>query len=517
MKGFMKVMAGLLVAILVISIPALEAEASFIRNLFRRNQQETQESHPTGLSHVNLVMYLLGDEPNDKDIVYEQLNALLLEKINATLTTNYLSWGDWQDKYSLILAAGDNIDMIFTADWAFYATEAAKGAFHELTPEFLETYMPMTLESQNPAAIGQATIDGKLFAMPKNGAGMEGENWIMVRKDLREKYGMDEIKTVEDLEAYFKAVLANEDGVFPHAAAGDGGFLSTMHTQPNQIFSIGNTDIVFQYPGNNDAPPASDFTYRWFRDDMIPYFEKMREWGELGFWSRNAINNDVQVRDSFENGRSAALTWNATIFRAMENLRSNNPEWDGEAIDINPNTPRRQAYFTNDAIAIAAASRNPGRAAMFIDLVKNDMDVYMALVGGIEGKHYNLIDVDKRIYTHGSDFDDYPWNPSTWCFNLDPLWMREGSPIEEVTFLATQEPLIANPDTMAFRFNVEPVRHEMAAIDALRDEYRPMLQLGMVADINGTVAEWKSKAEASGLEKVMEEFRTQYNAWLESR
>jgi len=464
---------------------------------------------------VSLTMYILGDEPSDLAVVYEEFNKLLKEKINATLKTNYLSWGDWRDRYSLILAAGEDVDLMYTSDWAYYSTEAAKGAFLELKPDFLNTYMPMTMQSQNPAAIMQATLDGKLFAMPKNEAGLEGENWICIRKDLREKYGMDEIKSKEALEAYFIAVLENESGIFPHHASADGGFLNTMYSQPNKLFFIANTDISFSYSGTDAAPAASEFSYMWFNENLMPYFEQMKRWGDLGFWSANAINNPDQVRNSFENGKSASLTWNTTIFAAGKNLRENNPEWDFEAIDVNPGTTRRQAYFTNDAIAIAAASRNPERAAMFIDYVKNDMDVYLALVGGIHGKHYILNADGTR--SAGPDASKYPWNPSTWCFNIYPPVRDADIMPEETLFVTEQEKMIKTPESMAFRFNVEPVKSEMAAIDALRDEYRPILQLGMASDIASTWAEWKGKAEAAGLERMMDEFRSQYNAWLAIR
>jgi putative aldouronate transport system substrate-binding protein len=66
---------------------------------------------------------------------------------------------------------------------------------------------------------------------------------------------------------------------------------------------------------------------------------------------------------------------------------------------------------------------------------------------------------------------------------------------------------------MAFRFDVEPIKNEMAAINALKDEYLPMLELGMSADIGKTVAEWRQKAEAAGLNAIHSELERQYNAW----
>lgn len=467
---------------------------------------------------VSLVMYLLGDVPSDLDRVYEQFNPILKERINATLKTNYLSWGDWQTKYSLILAAGEGVDLMYTSDWAYYTTESAKGAFLELTDEFMNTYMPMTLASQDPASLKQATIGGKLYAIPKNTAGLEGENWVMIRKDLREKYGMAEITSIEQLEEFYIAVLENESGVLPFAASADGGFNSTAWRQPNQLYYLTNIDWCYQISGTETKAPAdfSEITYAWFRDDAIPYYELMKKWSDLGFWSKNAINNTEQVRDAFENGKSASLTWNMTIFLAGKNLRDNNAEWDFEALDINPGTARKQALYTNDAIAIASTSENPERAAMFIDLVKNDLEVYMALNGGIEDVHY-VINADGTRGL-GPEADKYPWAPSTWCFNLARGVAPDNADIldEEVVFTEEQEKLIVAPDMAAFRFDVEPVKNELAAVNALKDEFSPMLQLGMVEDIAATVADWQSKAEAAGLAKIEEEMKKQYEEWYAS-
>jgi len=489
----------------------------------------TVDTPPAGadLPHVGLTMYLLGDEPTDLNLVYDTLlNPMLGDRINATLKTNYLGWGDYRDMYGLILAAGEDIDLIFTSDWAFLAEESAKGAFMEFTQDFMNTYMPNTVRYQNPASLVQATFSGQIFAIPKNISGLETENWPVIRKDLREKYGMSEIKSVSDLEAYFDAVLANEDGIFPHHASADGGWLNILYQQPSQLFFIANSDICFSYQGSEAAPPADAFDYLWFREDLIDYFNLMKVWGDRGYWSANALNNDIQVRDSFENGRSASLTWNFTIFRAGENLRQNGEAegWDFEAFDINPGTTRRGSYFTNDCIAIAAASRNKERAAMFIDLLKDEVDlsVYLALIGGIEGTHYVLNPDGTRSV--GPEQDKYPWNPSTWCFNPAPGVAPEMEPstewwtavLEERAWEENQRPMMKQPASMGFRFDQEPVRAEITAINALRDEYRPILQLGLANDIQATWDEWKSKAEASGLQRMMDEFRSQYNAWIAS-
>ncbi|MDR3121135.1 MAG: ABC transporter substrate-binding protein, partial [Clostridiales bacterium] len=465
---------------------------------------------------VDLTMYVLGDIPSDLDLVYTEVNKMLKETLNATITTKYLSWGEWTSKYSLILASGEDVDLMYTSDWAQYSPEAAKGAFYELTDEFLNTYMPYTVKSQDPASLKQATINGKLFAIPKNTAGLENEGWVMIRKDLEEKYGMSNIDNVDKLEEYYNAVLANESGILPFAAAEittSGSFNSIVWRQPNQLSYLTNIDWCYQYKGSTAAPEYSEITYCWFRDDALPYYERMKKWADLGFWSKNAISNTEQTRDAFENGKSASLVWNETVFLAARNLRTNNPEWDAEVLDVNPGTPRKQALYTNDAIAIADSSENPERAAMFIDYVKNDIDFYFQICGGIKDKHYVINAEGKREL--GPEADKYPWTPSLWCFNWDvDTYPLDATVLpEQIPFRVEQEKLLIAPDTMAFRFDIEPVKSEMAAINALAKEYGNVLELGMAQDIQATLAEWKQKAAAAGLPTIEAELEKQYTAW----
>ena len=56
----------------------------------------------------------------------------------------------------------------------------------------------------------------------------------------------------------------------------------------------------------------------------------------------------------------------------------------------------------------------------------------------------------------------------------------------------------------------------MAAINSVIDEYLGMLEPGMVDDVDATIDEMMSRIEASGLDIVWEEFKKQYNTWLDS-
>lgn len=96
-----------------------------------------------------IVLYVLGDEPKDMGKVLEEVNQkYLLPNLNSTLDIKFLNWSDYQTKYSLVLAGGENVDLIYTASWCYYNEEAAKGAFKEMDMDFIQKYLPYTYEQQ---------------------------------------------------------------------------------------------------------------------------------------------------------------------------------------------------------------------------------------------------------------------------------------------------------------------------------------------------------------------------------
>ena len=56
---------------------------------------ENGESDSAGTSeHVELKMYLLGDRTPDFDEVYGKINEILEEKLNCSVSVDFLSWGE---------------------------------------------------------------------------------------------------------------------------------------------------------------------------------------------------------------------------------------------------------------------------------------------------------------------------------------------------------------------------------------------------------------------------------------
>ena len=59
-------------------------------------------------------MYLIGDRPVDNDEVFEKINERLKAEINATIDVKFMSWSEYESKYPLIFASGEEWDIIYT-------------------------------------------------------------------------------------------------------------------------------------------------------------------------------------------------------------------------------------------------------------------------------------------------------------------------------------------------------------------------------------------------------------------
>ncbi|WP_325175537.1 hypothetical protein [Paenibacillus sonchi] len=133
------------------------------------NKQATGDSGTVDTSQpVTLKMIFVGPKPVDYDAVFGEINKKLKEKINTTLEGEFLDWSDWAQKYPLKLAANEDFDLIYAANWAGYNDQAIKGGFLELTDDMLKKYAPMTWEAMPQVSWGQAKVNGKLYMVPQN-------------------------------------------------------------------------------------------------------------------------------------------------------------------------------------------------------------------------------------------------------------------------------------------------------------------------------------------------------------
>lgn len=462
-----------------------------------------------------IVLYVLGDEPKDMEKVLEEANSkYLLPNLNSNLEIKFLNWSDYQTKYSLVLAGGENVDLIYTASWCYYNEEAAKGAFKEMDMDFVQTYLPYSFEQQPEVSWEQAKIGDKLFAVPKGNASFSNYDFIVARKDLIDKYQLTEPEDWDSFKVFLKelAEVQGETGVVALNTNANRNQTLEPYLQAKGYDYFTEGFDYFYNAGNKEELPAWDSVLYLYTSDLyLDYAEEMAELAADGVWSKDAINDTNDATAYFENGTSGCIGWNFSAVDAGEKL-----EKAGlgtfSVYDVSPDIHMARSRYNGDMIAIATNSKHPERAALVLDYMKSDVDLNRTLLGGIRGEHWDLNEDGQRMVLEAAG--NYSWNSWGWALNRADEPVMAGTDERRLAISDSIDSRELFAEVAGFTFDSSSVAAELSVVNSIVDEYEYSFSLGIYGDnTEAKFNEFKGKLEAAGLDKVTEAMKTQYEAF----
>ena len=468
---------------------------------------------------VELRMFLLGDPAPDYNMMLTELNKLVLRDLNATLRVSWIGWGDFTTRYPLVLASGEPIDIIYTSNWAFFSSSASRGAFIPLNDLFPE-YAPLTFAEMPEVAIGQATINNNIYMKPMNYDEINPHGWV-VRGDLRRKYNIPEIRSLEDFGAYLDAVARNEQGIIPFNAGPFDVELQTSSLLQENFWShnpFGESNFLYDM-----RDPEGRVVHLVETPQYEQFVLKMREWNNNSYWSRSVLQNRIDARDSLENGRSAALILNISTYDALwQDVHASNPHWDLEWFMMGPDNSSFVNPYINNGMAIPTSSRHPELAMRFLEKIHQDEEYYNFLFYGIRGVHYDLTADNRLMLPAGitPDNNRFPAGGSgPWGF-MDRKFHKESAQANPETERVRREvllPRVIIPTLINLVFDGESVKTEIAAVKGLENQYFKPLNFGLMDDPLAYLAEYREMLRRAGVDRVKAEMQKQVDEYLAAR
>ena len=452
---------------------------------------------------VELKMYLIGTPAKDYDAVLAAFNEKAKKDLNCSLSVTWIGWGDFSTKYPLILASGEPIDLIYTSTWTKFNVEAAKGAFLPLE-KLAPLYAPKSFAAQSPGQIQTCTINGHLDALSPAFSQYAAMGYI-VRGDLMKKYGITSIKTLDDIGAFCAAVVKNDKGMDPT------GLDSQSNLDAYQLELMGYYGVSglapFPLAVTTDASGMPTSTVKSYLDDpaMPAYYQKMQDWANAGYWPKNVLSN--KDTNMLTEGTAAMKLHNIDSWVSASMMH---PEWDLQFIPGYPHGKLTSAI--QDGMAIPASSKNPERALMLLEKLKNDESYYDLLTYGIKDKDYTLNAAGELKATDANVFS--PEGYCSWGFK-DPKFLKVlvGSPANMKQVKDAVKATGINTSYVNFTFNVDPVKSQVAAITNVMTQYQMPLSLGYIKDPVEGLATLKQKLKDAGIEAVKAELQKQVDVF----
>ncbi len=465
------------------------------------------------LNAITLKFFIPGDDRPAKAEVLNALYQQTKERLNAKFEINFIPFGDYQNKLTMMAASGDDYDVAFTADWFGFSNMVNKGAFLGIT-DLAKQYAPTLYKFyEDNGILGPCSIDGQLMALPWTEV-KTSKPVFMWRKDIADKLGVQpsDLTTIEGIDQFVTAIASAKPGmtVFDmNVASGrQYGDIIALLQPKYEFMDMGfHSFVVDLNDTSNRVVPVE-------QTDMFREAVKLaKKWYDSGVISKNSLaEKEVKL---FESGK--IFSGKNISEKLYEKTNFTDKTAVCGAVEVYPDNKFNRDTPLNNAMAVNKNAANPERALMFFELISTDSSVYDTLIYGIKDKTYTIDDKGIVGFTKEEDPAKPLWqNWNFWGFLrhdfVKPTVTRDAEAIQKEYEYSTRPNILVSPIS-GFVANPDPIKTELARRDQILEEQGKLLLAGIVkGDIDKSINDYIAKQKAAGLDKIIAELQKQVDS-----
>ena len=486
---------------------------------------------------IQLMITGAGKQANS-DKVWAAFNEQLQQYVpNTTVEFIDVSFDEYSEKFSQVLASGEGVDLAWTGWLINKPQNIADGNLMPLD-DLLAEYGQGIVDilGENVVEIHRNAADGKLYYLPSwQGLCGERRGWLVVT-EIAELAGDT---WIEDTEAALNKWRNNYSGIEDFQAVLDQATKYLAAAKEAGKLGAGiNTGRVFgwsMYNGTRSNPgvggseigiPFEDNTFTVIdgvaSEHYKLYAKTMADWYKEGYIRSDIMSVDTSTLTMPKNGEITDTTY---VFSCDPYLT----EADQEAaiadagMDMTYLPIEENAYLIlggDTSYAIPYCADEPERAMMVLNAIYSQPDLYNTLIYGIEGEDYtkNADGTITTSYVGASPTADDSYGIQRWIIGSckNALINNGTDPNYYADLEALEETARVNP-FLNFTFDRTNVEGICASILNVYYEYGPQIDNGVAGDnweelYNNYMAARKD----AGIEELVTEFQNQLNAYIEA-
>lgn len=461
-----------------------------------------------------LKFFAPGDTPNQMADILAEAEKQMKDTLNLKLEFTFVPWGDYGNRLSMMLAAGDDFDLHLNAPWLSINDYAKKGLIQPWD-DLLAKSGPNVLKATPSLMLEANKFYGKMYGIP-NGTTLSGYSGWFIRQDLREKYGMEKPKNLEDIEKFLLKVKENEKGIIPFSVNAASGYDLNPFWTLDLSFKQFNVDkaSVNIYTTKDTIEPVKGIL-----DDphMLQIIDTMYRWNKSGILDKDVVTQKDD-KGAFNAGKIACKIGDVfTMDQVQTALGSSVPGAIVEFIPC-PGDKLISDFKMWNFTCLNANSKNPERVTQFMDWIYADQAHYDLLQYGIKDK--NWVDTGAGTYSIPEGVDGKTNYNLNGAFLLwKPAFDRtlNGAPEDMKAALAKvrdQNSFIKSP-LSGFEPVTDNLKNEFAKCNAVWLSVVTPYLCGIKDP--ATIPEAKKKLETAGYNKIVEEAQKQVNDFLAAK
>lgn len=300
-----------------------------------------------------------------------------------------------------------------------------------------------------------------------------------------------------------------------------GGYIASN----SNYVAIDGISAGAMWGGNKDDLYTVYSPYMTETDLLVAFAKMMKEWDEIGVWKTDVLNNSSSTnRDDYKVGLVAAdqhhtQTWTGLVSHTLDN----------KIYDTDPDAETGFFYFgeesknlvamsiTHGAMAISAASKNPERALMVYDLLRNDAECYRLMCYGQQGISWDINEDGLRITPEGYNADTQNLGGMTnyWGGRNDDLEIKSADRNWDAI-----DALYEEYDSIKIEYpygqyvpDVDNVQSQINNISEIHMNYMKQIAYGKYSgSAEDIVEEYQEALKQAGIDDVTAELQKQFDA-----
>lgn len=459
---------------------------------------ESESPKNQELEPVTLRIFSRDTSSPDDERVEEYINSLpQVQALNVTIDLVKFAGGssEYLEKIPLLLATNEQMDIGWDNQTGF-AGRLQQGAYADIS-EFIQA--DSELYNVIPEGLWAGVeYNGGIYGIPTYKE--MAEQWVLFAStEIIEKYNVDvsKITDFQDIEPIL-AAYKEEGFVAPLGMRGNN------YTQAIVIALMDEYDFFDGYKfAVVDLEERKTVQSVFQTEAFAELVKTMQDWYQKGYIHPDVLTVDVKGIKTADGRKGVSVFSYSPLAETIREEATTVLTVAGEP-KVTSNSVRGSVNV------IYEKCENKERAYEFLKLWNTDAEVRNAFYHGIPGVHYNVVDGKAEYVENKTEL----YNAQDWTTgNLFISMLKTDDPDDKWEQYEAFNASASEAVDLGIFLNTEKISDKISVINTVMAEYLPPLVFGLVDPESG-IAQLNEQLKAAGIDEVIAEFQTQFDAFL---
>mgnify|MGYP002510419006 FL=1 len=454
-----------------------------------------------------VLVYIVGQDSQEQDLVSERFNELTREQLNMEVTLMPMTFSTWGSQLPMMLAGGEQVDL-----FPMFSTSVPTYMESEYLVD-LSPYMdkiPYIIETVGEDGVNCCSINGFLYGIPvmKERTTPAG---LIVRTDCLEAAGIDpqEIKSYDDMTAVYEKVQA----LYPDMTMFGGSANGTSVASPGgQTVCFDGLGDILGMAALEDYGQTTTVTNYYESEDFRHKAELAREWYLAGYIAKDMAT----CTDGGETLMKAGNLF-SYLTACKPNTKQEKDDQTGYDVTvIQMDKPLVTSVAMNGiTYGVGSGSKDPAKAMELINWIYETKEANDLLNWGVEGVHWVEQEDGTANFPEGVTMQSCGYHQNMGFilpnqFNSH-VWAGNDSDIFE-QYAQVDESAIRSLG-FGCTTDLRSVTNQLAAVNDVVSQYLAPITTGAI-DPDTAIDEFNQALYDAGLQDIIDLKQEQIDQWL---